>query len=176
MDVRQYEARRATTTRWDLAEGPEWNAQRGTVTWVDIERGALYESPLVDGALPTPVRIHQSAGTLGFARAHRDGGWILGEHDRVSWLQSDGSRTRGPRLFSDEGRRLNDGAIDPDGRIIAGTLSRTTSLCLARAKSTIRSTRSAGPSRIRRRASGFGISPASVPIWVILAPPPIARS
>jgi len=92
----------------ELAEGPRWDAARGELMWVDIERGEVHRGEAVTTfgervgvALPT------TAGGLLVATASA----IVLEGEVVARFPHEG------------GLRANDGACDPQGRLWVGTMA-----------------------------------------------------
>ena len=104
-----------------LGEGPRWDAARQRLVWVDIVKGLLLEAPL-DGTTVGPVSTRSVAPTLGAATPTSDGGVLAAANDRLVLLGADGSRHESRQLVP-QGHRFNDGAADPAGRYLVGTLS-----------------------------------------------------
>lgn len=111
-----------------LAEGPVWNAASGTaasgtVIWVDVVRGTVFEGELA-GDNVTILREWQFDGMVGAAVPGPDGSLLVAGQDRVVVVAADGSRTDGPRIVEEgDPSRTNDGACDPAGRFLIGTLA-----------------------------------------------------
>jgi sugar lactone lactonase YvrE len=104
-----------------LGEGPRWDQARQRLVWVDIDNGLLLEAQL-DGTTIGAVTTRPIARTLGAATPTDDGGVLAAAHDRLVLLGADGTRHESRRLVP-EGHRFNDGAVDPAGRYLVGTLS-----------------------------------------------------
>jgi len=116
-------ARAVGTQRLELGESARWDAVTRRVSWVDVEKGRLYAAP--PGAWDEIAQLHQAPTSLSCALPDGSGGFVLAEGTRVARLAAEGTIERGAELFPDDGvRRLNDGRLDPDGRVIVGTLSR----------------------------------------------------
>lgn len=111
----------ATGPDYSLAESPVWDERTARLYWVDIPAGAVIEGRLDGDEVHEQRRWHRSEtvsavcpaedGTLlvaGAAALHR-------LHPELGWLDS------GPALI-DGPRRLNDGACDPVGRYVVGSL------------------------------------------------------
>jgi sugar lactone lactonase YvrE len=107
-------------TRALLGEGPVWDAARGELVWVDIERGLVHRrrsgeaDVSLDVGQPVGCAVPRAAG--GLAIALRDGFGLL-----------PAKRAR-PRLVAPveqqrSDTRMNDGACDSRGRFWAGTMS-----------------------------------------------------
>lgn len=113
----------ATDRRFELAEGPVWDARRGLLWWVDIAAGTVHRGVL-DGALIRPVDELRVDRTVGAVAVADDGSVLVAAERHLVVVGPDGSRTDGPRVIPDGvPRRCNDGAVDPAGRFVVGTLS-----------------------------------------------------
>ncbi|MEU4422374.1 SMP-30/gluconolactonase/LRE family protein [Actinoplanes sp. NPDC024001] len=106
-----------------LGEGPVWDAARERLLWVDIEAGEVHE-----GRLETDGRVRRTRGwsfpeTVGAIAVAAGGDLLVAERGSLTHLHSDGTRTPLARVLP-EGRagRLNDGAVDPAGRFLVGSL------------------------------------------------------
>lgn len=94
-----------------LGEGPYWDAPRRRLLWVDIDAGAVHEGRL-EGDRVVPVRSTHVDGTVGAVVCSAAGDLLVAGAQRTF---------PGPRVTSGP-RRLNDGACDPAGRFLVGTL------------------------------------------------------
>lgn len=112
---------RAQGPRCRLAEGPRWDSAQERLVWVDITSGDLHVATLEHGVLHA-VHVHRVAATVGAAAPALDGSILTAAHDRLVVLHPDGRSTRSRRLVG-SGHRFNDGAVDPAGRFLVGTLS-----------------------------------------------------
>ena len=113
----------ATTDAYSLAEGPVWDGARRRLLWVDINRGAVLEGTL-DGAAIEVVRRHDFEGTVGAVAFGDDGTLLVAAQEHLVLVHGDGARHVGPRVVpAGSGRRTNDGAVDPQGRFLIGTLA-----------------------------------------------------
>jgi sugar lactone lactonase YvrE len=111
MSVASWSATVASDAIYGLGEGPYWDAPRSRVLWVDIDAGTVHEGRL-DGDRVVPVRSTHVDGTAGAVVCSADGELLVAGAQR---LFPGGPVTSGPR-------RLNDGACDPAGRFLVGTL------------------------------------------------------
>lgn len=107
-------------SRSRLGEGPVWDARSGRVVWVDIEGAALHETDPATGAtaswpMPLPIGIAVPRESGGFVGALEDGFWAIDPGGRVERIAAVDTRSRG--------LRFNDGACDPAGRFLAGTMA-----------------------------------------------------
>lgn len=107
-----------------LAEGPVWDAAAGLLRWVDIEAGEVLAGALTAGKV-TVTRVERLEPTVGAAVPGPDGSLLVAAATGVVVLGADGTRSAGPRLLPGSGRRLNDGACDPAGRFLVGSLALT---------------------------------------------------
>ena len=112
---RTYRARLAGPARYWLAEGIIWDDRASEALWVDIHQGDLLRN------LDSPTKTHLDA-TVGAVALAEDGGLLVAGHRGLIAISPDGVISRGPDLTG-EGRRLNDGAVDAQGRFLVGTLS-----------------------------------------------------
>jgi sugar lactone lactonase YvrE len=113
----------ATAEAFRLAEGPRWDAARRRLLWVDILGGAVLEGRLDDGRIAL-VRRHEFDGMVGAVAFADDGTLLVAAQEHLVVVRLDGTRGDGPRVVPEgERRRLNDGAPDPAGRFLVGTLS-----------------------------------------------------
>ncbi len=120
----RYEARvaSAATPRHVLAEGPVWNAASGTVIWVDIVRGTVFEGKLGDTAIEV-LREWQFEGTVGAAVPGPEGGLLVAGQSHLVVVNAEGTRRDGPIVVRDPATsRTNDGGCDPAGRFLIGTI------------------------------------------------------
>ena len=114
------EAELFVDARARLGEGPVWDARSGRLVWVDIEGPALHSTDIVTGATttqPMPARI-------GIAVPRRSGGFMAALEDGFHAIEADGRTELIAAVDSESGRlRFNDGACDPAGRFLAGTMA-----------------------------------------------------
>src|SRR4051812_9228635 len=113
----------ATREAFRLAEGPRWDVVRARLLWVDILGGAVLEGSLDDGRIEVTGR-HAFDGMVGAVAVGDDGTLLVAAQERLVVVRPDGSRTDGPRIVpAGARRRLNDGAPDPAGRFLVGTMA-----------------------------------------------------
>lgn len=119
----EYAARLAGDRQHELSEGPRWDDETATVTWVDIVQGQVLRGVVTDDAVVGEVVV-DLPDTVGFAVPTSDGGLLVAAHDRVQVIAPDGTRHESaPMVDRDRLLRLNDAAVDPAGRLIAGSLA-----------------------------------------------------
>lgn len=118
-----FRATLATEPIYDLAEGIIWDDRAELVRWVDIWKGRVHSSPLVDGRLdsPTTIEIGQTAGAVALAE---DGGLLVAGARALVAVSPAGELSVGPDLLGERDQvRFNDGSVDPQGRFVVGTLA-----------------------------------------------------
>jgi len=120
--VTDYTARLAGGRQHELSEGPRWDDETATVTWVDIVQAQVFRGVVGDEVVGELVL--DLPDTVGFAVPTSDGGLLVADHDRILVVAPDGTRHESLPLV-DRGRllRLNDAAVDPAGRLVVGSLA-----------------------------------------------------
>ncbi len=114
-------ARPLGTEKFVLSEGPVWDPSSASLTWVDIEAGCIFTARWANGALATPTRV--DVGEYVGCAIPLGGGRMLAALTRALVLvEADGTMRRSRELIP-PGTRFNDGKIDPQGRLVVGTLS-----------------------------------------------------
>jgi sugar lactone lactonase YvrE len=108
----------AVATPSDLGEGPWWDGDR--LIWVDITAGRVHAYVPASGAVTTT----ELGDAVGFVVGRSGGGYLAGTAGGLVALDRDlqpgGSIAAPPDL--DQRRRINDGACDPAGRVLFGTV------------------------------------------------------
>lgn len=112
---------RVAAERGILPEGIVWDVATQRVTWVDIELGYLHVAELVDGVVHARS-VLELGDQLGCALPSATGGWVCGLGRSLATVTPDGVVTATPPLLA-ERERFNDGHIDPQGRLVIGTLN-----------------------------------------------------
>ncbi|RVX47679.1 sugar lactone lactonase YvrE [Nonomuraea polychroma] len=123
--IRRLTATPASEDRYELGEGPVWDAARGRLRWVDIVAGVVHEGLLdAETGRVTAVGRHTFNSTVGAVAVAADGTMIVAEQATLTRLDLDGRRTELARVLPLGVRsRLNDGAVDPAGRFLVGSLA-----------------------------------------------------
>jgi sugar lactone lactonase YvrE len=110
--------------RCTLGEGPTWDLQGGVVRWVDVDRGHLWEATFDGGELGAPRLAVECGATLGAAVHAEDGGLLLARTRHLEHRDAAGTTLGSVRLVAEGvASRLNDGACDPAGRYLVGSLA-----------------------------------------------------
>jgi sugar lactone lactonase YvrE len=104
--------------RFEHPEGVVWDARRALLLWVDLLAGTIVAWDPASGALETadagqPVGAVAPRAAGGLVCAVRDGFALLSQDGALSVIDD---RLRGRSL------RMNDGAVDPQGRFWAGSM------------------------------------------------------
>ena len=120
-----YEAVPAGDERFEHGEGPVWDPVRARLLWVDLVAGRLLEGELTaDGERVEVTRRRQFDKMVTVVVPAAAGGLLVGGQESLFTLDADGTRRDGPRIVpAGARRRLNDGATDPAGRFLVGTMS-----------------------------------------------------
>ncbi|MEU6284440.1 SMP-30/gluconolactonase/LRE family protein [Streptomyces sp. NPDC047028] len=101
-----------------LGEGPVWDPETDTVSWVDIPRGVLHRTTpgtgrTVSRDLGAPLALYLPLPS----------GAVLARGDDLLFLPADGAPPRPWVSFPHRANmRLNDGAWDQQGRLLIGTM------------------------------------------------------
>lgn len=101
-----------------LGEGPTWDAGTGSLVWVDILGSTVHRfrpGPGTDEVIPVPQHV-------GAAKPRANGGLVLNLRDGVGLLDAAGGDPRWLVYWARDGMRGNDAAVDPAGRLWAGTM------------------------------------------------------
>jgi sugar lactone lactonase YvrE len=118
-----FTAAAATPARFELAEGIIWDDRASLVRWVDIWRGRVHSGRLINRVIENiaTVEVGQSVGAVALAA---DGGLLVAAARGLAVLSPDGTISFGPDILGDRlDVRLNDGAVDPQGRFVVGSLA-----------------------------------------------------
>jgi sugar lactone lactonase YvrE len=133
--MRHLSAEPASSSTYQLAEGPVWDTQRQHVLWIDVVEGKVLSGSLTGRSVVEESALHVDE-TVGAVVPSPSGDLLVaGRHDlyRVDPL---GSQRRLVEVVPREKQsRLNDGACDPAGRFLVGSLAqdgRTGDECLYR--------------------------------------------
>ncbi|CAN5482053.1 SMP-30/gluconolactonase/LRE family protein [soil metagenome] len=113
----------ASTEAHDLAEGPLWDPEQQRVLWVDIHEGRVRWGRLVGDQVQAEGE-HRVDGTLGAAVPTADGGLLVALTRRVATIAPDGTLRMGSAMLPEGvASRFNDGACDPAGRFLIGSMA-----------------------------------------------------
>jgi len=108
--------------RCELGEAPLWDHRHEVVVWVDILPGELHRWSPATGDHELLYRAEEPVGTVAL---HEDGYLLATGTSLIVW-RPDGSTERLAVVTGEEPEhRFNDGAVDPQGRFLAGTVGPT---------------------------------------------------
>lgn len=100
-------------------EGPVWHESWGGLRWLDMLAGdilTLHASGV--------SRLHIGSPVAAFVRPRASGGYIVGTERGIALSDTvDGAPTQFTDVWSDPNIRMNEGGIDPNGRLYAGSLA-----------------------------------------------------
>ena len=133
--MRHLSAEPASSSAYQLGEGPVWDAQRQRVLWVDVVEGTVLSGSLSGHGVVEESALHVDE-TVGAVVPAASGGLLVaGRHD-LHLVDPLGSQRRLVEVVPrNKQSRLNDGACDPAGRFLVGSLAqdgRTGDECLYR--------------------------------------------
>ncbi len=107
-----------------LGEGPTWDAGAGLARWVDIKNGRLFEARVEGRTLGTPRVALTVDGTLGSAVHAGGGGLLLATARHLEHRDAAGALVGRVEVVPESmPSRLNDGACDPSGRYVVGSVA-----------------------------------------------------
>jgi sugar lactone lactonase YvrE len=113
----------ASERAYGLAEGPVWDAERERILWVDINRGDVHIGSLRDGFMEPAARMGFEE-TVGAVVCAQDGRLLVAGARDLYMVDVDGRRSRLASLVgAQQASRLNDGACDPAGRFLVGSMA-----------------------------------------------------
>jgi sugar lactone lactonase YvrE len=107
-----------------LGEGPTWDARAGLARWIDISNGRLFEARVDGREVGAPRTVLTVDGTLGAAVHAEGGGLLLVTSRHLEHRDAVGALVGRIELLPEGSpSRLNDGACDPSGRYLVGSLA-----------------------------------------------------
>jgi sugar lactone lactonase YvrE len=106
---------------FSLGEGPLWDPHRRRVLWVDIDAGTVHEGSL-DGDQVVGRRSWRIDRTVGAVVCSATGDLLVAGAQGLIIMTATGTYA-GPAVVALPARRLNDGACDPAGNFLVGTLA-----------------------------------------------------
>lgn len=122
-ELQRWAAIPASDASYVLGEGPVWDEPRQRLHWVDIESGTVMAGRLQDDRIEV-VDQASLGGRVGCMAVARDGRVVAAVGHRLVVLEPGGGHVDGPDLIpphEHDLRRLNDGKVDPAGRLLVGT-------------------------------------------------------
>lgn len=116
------DAHPAGTPAYVLSEGPVWHSATGELVWVDIEAGLVLRGSLDEPDAITVTRRIELGEYVGCALPFGDDRMLVALTRSLAIVAADGTVQRSAALLPSH-QRFNDGAIDPQGRLVVGSLS-----------------------------------------------------
>ena len=108
--------------RAELGEGPVWDDRTNTVVWVDIPTGQVHRYDPLDGHDEV---IYQALTNVGCVALHQDG-LLIAAGLQLLVVRDNGSVVDLAEVRDAlPGHTFNDGAVDPQGRMVVGTVGPT---------------------------------------------------
>jgi sugar lactone lactonase YvrE len=121
--VKRFRAVPASDERYGLGEGPFWDGDRSRVLWVDINAGTVHAGTLSKQGVSheTVLRVPE---TVGAVVCSREGELLVAGARQLYIVSPNGALSPGPEILPERvASRLNDGACDPAGRFLVGSLA-----------------------------------------------------
>ena len=113
----------ASDAAYELAEGPVWDGDRERLLWVDIARGRVLCGRLHAGRVAVTAE-HRFAPPVAAVVPTADGGLLVTLRRGFATITPDGTLRTGRAVLSEtDDSRFNDGACDPVGRFLVGSMS-----------------------------------------------------
>lgn len=121
--VKTVRAGRATDVAYDLAEGPVWDVDGERLLWVDIPRGRVLSGRLLaDRVEVTDERAFP--GTVAAVVPTDDKGLLVVLRRGFASVDAQGTLRTGRHVLPEpDDSRFNDGACDPAGRFLVGSMA-----------------------------------------------------
>ncbi|WP_432970166.1 SMP-30/gluconolactonase/LRE family protein [Dactylosporangium sp. CA-233914] len=119
-----YTARPTDAGVFRLGEGPVWDPDRQRLLWVDIDGHSVHQGVL-DVAADTIIATGtwRFGAEVGAVAVEASGDLLVAERETLTRVWLDGTRTELARVLpAGTTSRLNDGAVDPAGRFLVGSL------------------------------------------------------
>jgi sugar lactone lactonase YvrE len=103
----------------ELLERPVWDAATRSLVWVDIKGGVVHRLEMQGRHSTIAARA-----PVGAAALRAGGGLVIAHDSELLFVGADGRPDRPPIAFHHPPNvRFNDGACDPSGRFLIGTIS-----------------------------------------------------
>lgn len=124
--MQEFVAKPCTTDQYYLGECCRWDEVRGELYWVDIMSGRFFRAT-ADGSDVRVLRTYELSGELSALAplTERHDGWIVALGTSLVILDETGAISEVARPEGDDASelRLNDGAADPWGRFVVGSMA-----------------------------------------------------
>jgi sugar lactone lactonase YvrE len=116
-------AQAAGTAVHRLGEGPVWDPDRQRLLWVDIPAGVVHHGGLRADSSVITNGSWSFGGTVGVVAVAANGELLVAVKETVMRVTPGGARTTVATVLAPGDHRLNDGAVDPAGRFLVGSLA-----------------------------------------------------
>jgi sugar lactone lactonase YvrE len=121
--MRVFTATVASEGSYELGEGPVWDPPRDRVLWTDINAGMVFAGHLEDGFV-TPEAEMRFEETLATVVCDGDGRMLVAGARRLYRIVGEARAAVHADLIPESKHsRLNDGACDPAGRFLIGSMA-----------------------------------------------------
>ncbi|MFZ1995143.1 MAG: SMP-30/gluconolactonase/LRE family protein [Solirubrobacteraceae bacterium] len=121
--MRVFTATVASDRRYELGEGPLWDEARQRLLWVDVNAGTVYGGHL-EGGFVTPDMEMRFDETVAAVVCDAAGGLLVAGARRCYRILGGSRAVVHAELVPDsKASRLNDGACDPAGRFLVGSMA-----------------------------------------------------
>jgi sugar lactone lactonase YvrE len=121
--MKVFTATAASEDQYQLGEGPVWDAERERVLWVDIKAGAVYAGRLENDLVRPDARLRFDE-TVAAVVCAQDGRLLVAGERRLYDVDREWHCTVRTDVIPQAKRsRLNDGACDPAGRFLVGSMA-----------------------------------------------------
>ncbi len=121
--MRTFRADVASSASYELAEGPVWDADSERLLWVDIASGKVLCGRLRVGHVEV-IEEHCFPGTVAAVVPTTDRGLLVALRRGFAAVAPDGTLRTGRCVLPEtDDSRFNDGACDPLGRFLVGSMS-----------------------------------------------------
>lgn len=120
-NIQSWHAKAVSHGPCELGEGPRWSSARSELVSVDILAGRVSFAAYRDGVLTT-TQENQVPGFLALVEPLNDGTFIACRQRSVEWWDTALATVAETEIPLGPGERLNDGGIDPEGRLVVGSM------------------------------------------------------
>ena len=113
----------ASESAYALAEAPLWDAPRERLLWVDIDAGSVHAGRLDGGTVVADAALHFAETVAAVACADDGQLLVAGARDLYHVRAGSAPELAARPIPAGRASRLNDGACDPAGRFLIGTMA-----------------------------------------------------
>jgi sugar lactone lactonase YvrE len=121
--MRVFTATVASDREYELGEGPVWDPARERVLWVDINAGTVFGGHLEGGLVTSDMEMRFDE-TIGTVVCDADGELLVAGARRLYRVVGNSrAAVHAEVIPASKLSRLNDGACDPAGRFVVGSMA-----------------------------------------------------